>query len=243
MLPRIEFRSMPLDDHLMIIRWAYFDDNKNEEVNNLIKNYYGMDNIPDEEIIEVLDEKIIDDYNKNYDLISEYVYKYNIIWSDYREKYFKKIIKYLNTDWDINKIEILAIVGSIPICPRVVDDYMFFMPIRLDDSKEVIKVCARESLRFLWFKKFKELYSDIDTSEYNSDSITWKYSEMVMDIILNSKDIQNLIHSKEKSYDEFYKLKINGKNVMEELNRIYNLNISIEDKIKKGFEYVKELEK
>ena len=60
---------------------------------------------------------------------------------------------------------------------------------------------------------------------------------MVTDAILNSKEINDIIKVKEKSYDYFYNIE-NGK-IMKELNKIYSSNKSIEDKIIEGYNLVR----
>ena len=45
----------------------------------------------------------------------------------------------------------------------------------------------------------------------------------------------------ERGYDSFYELTDNGNLVMDNLRNIYSENISVEDKMNKGFEYVKNI--
>ena len=63
---------------------------------------------------------------------------------------------------------------------------------------------------------------------------------MVTDSIINSKKIKNIIHVNEKSYSYFYNYDNNGENVMSKLKDIFNEDINIEERIKKGFDYVKD---
>ena len=63
---------------------------------------------------------------------------------------------------------------------------------------------------------------------------------MVTDPILNSKEIKNVFELKEKAYDYFYMLHDQKGKVMNNLKDIYNKNISIEEKIKSGYQYINE---
>ena len=62
---------------------------------------------------------------------------------------------------------------------------------------------------------------------------------MVTDPILNSKEIKPILNIIERAYNSFYTIEQNGVFLMDELKRIYNSNILIEDKMKNGFEYLK----
>ena len=61
---------------------------------------------------------------------------------------------------------------------------------------------------------------------------------MVTDPILNNEPFSNIFDFIEHSYDSFYTILDNGEKVMDKLRNIYSKNISIEEKIKLGFEYI-----
>ena len=124
-------------------------------------------------------------------------------------------------------------MGLLTIFPRFLDNYNFYISYDLSEEK-LIEVCAHEILHFIWFKKFKELYSDIDRKEYDNPYIPWIYSEMVVDPILNSKDIKKILGINAKAYDYFY----NEEDIYK-IKDIFNTNNTIEDKIKLGYEYLK----
>ena len=77
------------------------------------------------------------------------------------------------------------------------------------DKYNIIRTCAHECCHFLWFLKIKELYPDIPRREYDSPYNSWQYSEMVVDPILNSKEINGVIGVNERAYDSFYEIKDN----------------------------------
>ena len=166
------------------------------------------------------------------------VKKYNDIWREYNDNYFSELIKYLNVDWPSDKLVIVAKVGLIPVFPRYLDDFSFDLSFSLGKEK-VVEVTAHETLHFLWFKKWKQLFPNSKREEYDSPHLVWKYSEMVTDPILNSKPINEVLKIEEKAYDSFYDVKDGKYNVIEKLKMIYDSNTSIEDKIIKGFEYIK----
>lgn len=112
----------------------------------------------------------------------------------------------------------------------VTKDYNFY--------KERIK---SETLHFVWFKKWKQIHPEIPRREYDSPYISWKYSEMVTDPILNNKPFSDMFRDVfiERGYDSFYELRDGDNLVMDILRNIYSENISIEEKINKGFDYIK----
>ena len=132
---------------------------------------------------------------------------------------------------------IIAKVGFIPVFPRYLDELSFSIGTNQDENS-LIETTAHEVLHFFWFKKFKELFPDIPRSEYESPYFAWIYSEIVVDPILKSLEFKDIIGMNIRSYDSFYELE-NGK-VIANLREIYRENISIEEKIKKGYYYLKE---
>ena len=54
----------------------------------------------------------------------------------------------------------------------------------------------------------------------------------------SEQDVNNVLKIEEKSYDSFYAIKDGNNSVMENLKLIYEKNISVEEKITQGFEYI-----
>ena len=64
---------------------------------------------------------------------------------------------------------------------------------------------------------------------------------MVTDPILNHSVFKEMFNLIEKGYDTFYQMKDKDKLVMDNLREIYSENIEIEEKINKGYEYIKKM--
>ena len=239
MKPRVKFSAMSLEDNINIIIWAYFEKDGVISLHDYtVKMFPELENIYNYSE-ENIDKKIREVVEKVYDLdkINTEIIRYQNIWDSYNDKYFDVLEKYLDIKWINDKKEIDAFVGFIPIFPRDIDNYSFSLSTGIVD-KDIIDTCAHEILHFLWFDKWMSLFPNTKREELNSPYLVWEYSEMVVDLILNSIEFNKLFNFNFKSYDYFYKLEYNGYNVMEKLRDIYNMNISIEDKIKKGYEYV-----
>ena len=64
---------------------------------------------------------------------------------------------------------------------------------------------------------------------------------MVTDPILNNSVFKEMFSFVEKGYDTFYQMKDKDRLVMDNLREIYSENIEIEEKINKGYEYIKKM--
>ena len=244
-LPKIEFSEMSLEENINIVKWAYFDIDDTLNIHDFTIKYFpelaNIDkNLSQSEIYKIIEEVVTKNYNENKDEIKSEVDRYNNLWKDYNDKYFESLSTYFNVDWPDNINVIKATIGFIPIFPRYLDNFSFSICTGVNDST-LIKVCAHETLHFMWFEKWKKIHPETPRIEYDSPYITWKYSEMVTDPILNNKPFKDMFEFTEHGYDSFYELEDGDTKVMDNLRNIYSENISIEEKIEKGFEYIKKI--
>ena len=243
--PMILFEVMSLAENIEWVKWAY-----NLDDDLLSPHYYTLELFPElksiskdasENIKNSIIEKIVTiHYNEHKDEIKKAVERYREIWKSYNDKYFEVLTNYLKADFDKNLSFIHVLVGLMPVNPRNLEDCSFSLNINLTDE-ELIEKCAHETCHFVWFNKWKELYPNCPSNLYDSPNIPWRYSEMVVDPILNSEEIQKVIGVECRAYDNFYKMTDNNMLVMENLKKIYNTNDIIEHKIVDGYTYVSEL--
>lgn len=232
-LPIVKFRKMTLEENIKIVKDLFNEDTESLDVIRYLNEYF-----PDIKSIKDIDRVVTKEFLEYEKKIEREVIRYNSIWSKINDKYYDKLIKYLNTDWDKNRLNIDALVGLIPVFPRFLDSYSFAVSTNLSEEK-IKEVTAHETLHFLWFKKWMELYPDTRREELDSPHIIWKYSEIVTYSILNSKEFLSF-NFNEKGYESFYKLyDKNNKLIIKELKNIYDKDIIIEDKIKEGYDYIK----
>lgn len=222
-LSKVIFKVISLEDNINIIKDFYSIEDKN------LIDYFDID-INSNNINKEIEVKVSKKYNENINNMNNSMNIFNNIWNKYNNLYFSELTKYLNVDFDRN---IECYIGVFTIFPRYLNSFNFCISYNLDEKK-LIEVCAHEILHFVWFKKFKELYPDINEIEYDNPYLAWEYSELVVDFILNSKDINNILKINAKSYDYFYEL-----NCFNKIREIYLSNNSIENKIRLGYEYLK----
>jgi len=244
-IPKIEFKEMSLEENIETIKWAYYEDTGVLSVHNYTIQYFpelaNIDkNLSKSEVHKIIEEVVKKDYCKYNSTIKEDVQRYNRLWEKYNDLYFVTLSNYLDVEWPRNLDDIEGKVGLLPVFPRDLDGFSFAISIGVDDLK-IIETCAHETLHFLWFEKWKDIHPETPRREYDSPYITWQYSEMVTDPILNNKPFVDIFDFYEKGYDSFYEMYDEESLVMDKLRQIYSEDISINEKIDKGFNYIKEI--
>lgn len=244
-IPKIKFNEMTLEENIETIKWTYYEDNEGSSVHTYTIQYFpelaNIDkNLSQSEVYKIIEEVVTNDYNKYKTRIEKEVNRYNNLWKKYNDVYFQMLSKYLNVKWPINLETIECKVGLIPVFPRYLDSFSFSISTGVEDWK-LIETCAHETLHFLWFEKWKKIFPETPRREYDSPYVTWQYSEMVTDPILNNKPFVDIFDFEEHGYDSFYEMHDGENLVMDNLRMIYSKDIPIEEKMKKGFEYIKNM--
>ena len=119
-LPKIIFKVMTLQENIDIIKWTYFDNNGVLSVHDFTIKYFpqlaNLDtNLSRNESYKVIEEIVTNDYNKYKDRIKSETERYNALWGQYNNSYFKALSSYLNIKWPNNLKEVSATVGLIPV--------------------------------------------------------------------------------------------------------------------------------
>ena len=236
---------MTLEENIETIKWAYYEDSGLLSVHSYTIQYFpelaNIDkSLPQSEVYKIIAEVVEKDYNKYKSRIDEDVKRYNSLWEKYNDLYFETLSKYLEIEWPSNLDIIEGRVGLIPVFPRYLDSFSFSICPGVEDWK-IIETCAHETLHFLWFEKWKNIHPETPRREYDSPYITWQYSEMVTDPILNNDPFTNMFDFNEKGYDSFYEMYDGDTLVMDNLRKIYSENIPINKRIDKGFDYLKSI--
>jgi len=242
-IPKIKFQAMSLEENIETIKWAFYEDNGDLSVHYYTIQYFpelaSIDiNEPKDKVYKIIEQVVTKDYEIYKDRIISEVERYNKLWNEYNDKYFKMLSNFLGVGFPKNVEQIDAKVGLIPVFPRYLESFSFSLSTGVEDWK-VIETSAHETLHFLWFEKWKKLYPETPKQQYDSPHIEWKYSEMVTDPILNNAPFNRLFNFTERGYDSFYELYDNDELVMDKLRNIFSTNDTIDKKIDNGFLYVK----
>lgn len=241
-IPKLKFRVMSLEENIEIIKWAFFEDNGSLDVHKYTIEYFNelsLLNINDskDKIYNTIEQVVTKYYNEYKNKIESETKRYNELWKEYNDKYFKMLSEFFKIDFPA-KLEVIdAKVGLIPVFPRYLESFSFAVSTNISDTK-LINISVHETLHFLWFEKWKALHPETPTRHYDSPYIEWKYSEMVTDPILNNKPFNELFSFEERGYDSFYELYDDDNLVMDNLRKIYSSDDNIDNKINDGYTYI-----
>lgn len=243
-IPKIKFELMSLDEICGLLEWAVIIDEGILPLSNYVKKLYPeLNNIKNwkkysaKERTSKIKELITESYNRDIDEYRKILINYGKIWEKYNNNYMKSLSKILNINWCYELSEIIVKVGKIPIYPREIDKYCFYIG-KMED-KYFIETVMHECCHFLYFEKWKELFENWSIEEFDSPHIIWYLSEMVIDPILNNIEIQKIYKYDFKAYKNFYNINVQGQNLMEYIKSIYKNN-TIENAIIKSYNYVLE---
>lgn len=244
-VPKLKFRPISLEENIDIIKWAYYEDNGLLSVRDFTIKYFEElgqldDNAPKDDVYNLIEQVVRADYYKYEERIKEEVIRYNNLWQKYNDVYFKTLSNYLSIDWPSDLEIIEGKVGLMPVFPRYLDKFSFSVATGIDDLK-LIETCAHETLHFLWFEKWKSIHPETPRREYDAPYITWQYSEMVTDPILNNKPFSDIFEFREQGYNSFYEIYDGQTLVMDNLRKLYGEDIEINEKINNGFDYVRKI--
>lgn len=244
-MPQIVFKPLKFKDNLSLVNWAFFETDETLNLHNAtIELFPELKDVclssPKKEAYKTIKKVIKTHYKTCKQSIKYCQQNYKNIWQEYNDKFFTQLCSALNCSWPKNKNKIVCNIGVIPVFPRFLNKFSFSVSMNIS-NKKLIETCAHECLHFLWFEKWKTLFKDYKKEEFESPNLVWRYSEMVVDPILNTSQFYKILNTKILAYDSFYTLKHENKLVMQELINIYNKKENIEGKIKNGFKYIKEI--
>ena len=241
-IPKVKFKPMSLEENIDLVKWAFYENNGVLSVHDYTIQYFpelaSIDmKSSKKDVYKIIEQVVTNDYRKYEKRIVSEVKRYNGLWDKYNDKYFEMLSNFLGISFPCDIKHIDATVGLIPIFPRYLDTFSFSLSTGVEESK-VLEVVAHETLHFLWFQKWKQLYPDTPRRHYDSPYMEWQYSEMVTDPILNNKPFNKLFNFIERGYDSFYELYDCNELVMDRLRSVYGTDDNIDIKIKAGYEYV-----
>lgn len=237
MIPKLNFKFLSLQETSEMLSWFIKDNDSILPVNEwTLILYPELKEIKNNDSVEDLIKNKYDDFIKENNSVLEH---YSNIWSEYNDNYMEALSNYLNIKWPSKYSNIQVRVGKIPLCPRYIKEGMFDIHLKNDD--ELVETCMHELCHFLFFEKCKELFKDWKWEDFESPSLLWYLSEITIDPILNSNDIQKVFKYNFRCYDIFYNIKIDNKLLVETITNIFNNN-DITNAIILGYNYLKEHE-
>jgi len=147
--------------------------------------------------------------------------KFQEEWDKINDKYMTILSDVLETEWQNEKKNITALISINPICPRILKTWTFSIFGLEKNIKKVYKTIAHEVLHFLYFKKWKEVFPKSKESSFESPHVEWYLSEILAPVILNNLKIQKIIKIKASGYEEFRRIKIGQRNLIDHFTILY----------------------
>jgi hypothetical protein len=149
-------------------------------------------------------------------------------WEKIGPTFLDTLSKHFETDWPTDKPEIVSYISALPVFPRFLDEYSFCIGYK--DISSMIVIAAHEIVHFLWFKKWKEVFPEIDKKEYESGHLVWRLSEIMDPIILHCQpQINELIKPQDWGYSSFKNSKIGNVSMTDYFKEIYLQSVASGD--------------
>jgi len=243
--PKVKFSFIPIKLEVNLIYFFLFEE-KWGWGKKIIKKHSYLKNVLDIKI-----KKDRENYIKKYvikfradnkKIFEDQTKKYSKDWKKVEKKYLTILSKILGTSWPKNKNIINAMVSINPICPRFIDNWSFslFYKQKNEKMKETI---MHEICHFLYFKKWREVFSNYRKKTFEYPYIEWHLSEILAPVILNDVRIQKLLKHKADFYKEHQKLKINSTTAPKHFSLLYkeyiDKNYNFEEFLKKAYSEIK----
>ena len=189
---------------------------------------------------QYIDSELKQIYKDNESLLEDKIKAYQKHWDNNQEviqQAFEEIF-HMKLETKFNSME--GKISLNPVSPRYLETSTFDV-FYLNSERGALGLSLHEITHFLWFKKWQQLFKD-NPEEYEAPHLKWVFSEMVVESILSDERLKVLNpYTGHNVYEYFYKLEFEGHSVLDILDKLYREN-SIEEFMKKGFEFCKEHE-
>ncbi len=225
----MKISMLSLEDTADVLEWCLGEtDGVMPLRNDTLEMYPELENSTN------IKEDIKEGYNKFVKENEHLVEEYTELWNKYDKdinNYFEKLFKV-----KLNK-EVEAEIALVPVCPRNIEDTSFiFIPA---SEAFFIETSIHELCHFYFFEVCKKIIPNWDYDMFNKPALLWYLSEIMIDPLLNSLELDKIYHYYFKAYDVFYDTYIDNKCIVDTISEIYNSN-TIEDSIIKGLKYLED---
>ena len=150
-------------------------------------------------------------------------------WDSVGNAFLRLLAEHMQTDWPIDKSVIRGYVSINPVAPRFLRTYSFMLSYRKTPD-QALETTAHEIVHFLWFKKWKEIFPEIDSREFESPHLVWRLSEIIDPVILHAHpEIRELIHPTHRGYRAVTKLMIGDVGAIEYFTQAYTRSVRAGD--------------
>ncbi len=145
-------------------------------------------------------------------------------WRQIEEKIFILLSQVMEIDWPQKHPPIQAFFSTLPICPRFLRNWCFFINwnVPIKRSRTII---AHEITHFLYFTQWKKVFPDSRSRTFDSPYLEWHLSELLAPVILNDPRLQKILKRPQETYQEYDSIKIGKRTVFQHLTSSYNSHL------------------
>ena len=174
-------------------------------------------------------------YQDNIETIFQKIAQFEKKWETVGNKLLNKLAVDMDSSFRAGSV-ITVKVGNAPLCPRWIEELSFYVPSYINNFN---LIALHECCHFLFFYKYELLFGKCKKEEYDYPSNLWLLSEILIDPILNNDFYTHIIGEEIKSYDYFYDIMIDDKNLIECVREILREEPKPEKYILKCIEFLK----
>lgn len=141
-------------------------------------------------------------------------------WKKLNKEFEEILCSLLEIDPKEVNFKITCFISICPISPRDLKkkNFSIFYKQKWSDARLTI---AHEVLHFYYFYKWKKVFPTHSKKYFDGPHIIWHLSEILAVVLLNTKKLQKMIRKKASPYEEYKKLKIKGKPLIEHFGELY----------------------
>lgn len=238
--PTIKFRTASLDESLELIG-EFLKSNWGRP--RLLMNFPDLDaRLKDKEgeQYEYELQRYFEDVQKKANL-KEAAARFEKSWTQINDKYMNALSDVVEIDWPADCKKIIARVSINPICPRFLQKRMFDL-YHKSTNERMRETTTHELLHFIYFEKWKQVFPETPEHEFETPHLVWRLSEIVPQTVLSDARIQKVMPHEPRVYQEFYKIVINDKPLLEQIADFYIHRRDFADFLKRAYVFAKQHE-
>ncbi len=167
--------------------------------------------------------------------------KFENFWVKYEDIFLITLSEIMGEFWSKENKEIVSEISLNPICPRDLINKLFNLDYNFT-KEQVIGVTMHELVHFLWFQKWKKVFRNSKSKLKTKEGVL-HISEFIPYVILNSQKFQSIFKYKHKTYEEYLKIKINKKPLLNYIMEIYKNRRNFKEFMIKSDEFFAKHEK
>jgi len=223
-MPTVKFSTVPIKLEVEMMYWFLIEEREGWGLRIIRKHprLSGVYSIEGKQKREAFIRAYILKYRKAHSgRMASRVASYKRRWRVVEKQYFALLETILGTKWPKNLKQFKALTSINIICPRFLESNSFFLFVNYRLISHAIETIMHETCHFLYFKKFAEVFPDVDRKTFESPFIEWHLSELIAPIILNDERVQKLLRQRAFFYDEHERVMIGSQSAPKFFTSMY----------------------